>query len=321
MTDDRWAWVATDPDTDTLTPADDADVVDELDDAHVQEQHINTVAGTAALDLWNPTATPAAVAAPTDVPLTAPQTTGLASTAPAPGDAVRGGAEAPTEQFPVIVADAVVDEPLVADLGHAWADVPAPARDSLDQLVTDGRARRSRRRALRRAGIAAGFMAAAVAVVATVVVLVLPDDHPATTAQVSGPQPVSAWCPVGTRGDVTTVAAGGDGRSPQAAVAAFLSGLLDQRSPAAARAAMAQAATTPSVDDLRAWTARLPAGQIQWCARITATDSPARWQVAVTARSGDARPQPMSTDTFYVSASTPTTWVVDAIVAQEGTQP
>ncbi|WP_299577452.1 hypothetical protein [uncultured Williamsia sp.] len=318
MTDDRWGWV-TDTGPDPTAPQGDAPAVIDPDTAHQQKQHINSDAAHVALELWAPV---------DDPPLPVDADVAMATSAPAPtapvADPVRGGADAPTEQFTALgySRGAQGTDPPLADLGQAWAETPDPAGDGLDELVTTGRARQARRRTLHRAGIAAGFLAAAVAVVATVVVLVLPDQHsgPAPHA-VAAPAPVTSWCPVGTAGDTTTVAAGGDGRSPQAAVAAFVSALFDQRSPAAARAVVAEAATTPSVDELRGWIARLPEGQIQWCARITATDSPVRWQVSVSGRAGDARPQPVSTDTVYVSATSPTSWVIDAIVAQEGTQP
>ncbi|MAU80848.1 MAG: hypothetical protein CME34_03055 [Gordonia sp.] len=304
MTDNRWAWVTPDhSDTADRTEATDTSVTD----TSAQKLHINSGAGAEALDLWNPHH--AAIPAPT-AHTPAPSSEPVEDAAP--HDVLT---DAVPEQFP---AAAALPN---GDLSQAWtgADAPTePESDALTVLLADGRRRSVRRRTMRRAAIVAGVVAVTATVVGVVAAAVWPTE-PTTSA---GRTPVSAWCPVGVDGDVTTVDTGGAADSPQSAVAAFVSALLDQRSPAAARAVMATSAPAPTLGELRTWIAGLPAAQVQWCAQITATESPARLRVTVTGRVGDdGDPQPMSTDTFYVSAPTPTTWVVDAIVAEEGTQP
>ena len=296
MTDNRWAWVSPDREDDLTDHADVADVSE-------QKLHINTDAGTTALDLWNPHP-PGIPASPSDMP-------------PVQGDAPHGDdlTDAPPEQVAAPVASAPGE-----DLSQAWTGRDEPEPDDLAVLLADGRRRSVRRRTMRRAAIVTAVAAAAAIVVGIVAAMVWP-AAPVESTATDGAGSVSAWCAVGVSGDVTTVAAGGAVDSPQTAVAAFLSALLDQRSPAAARAVMATSAPAPTLDELRTWISGLPTGQVQWCADITATDSPARLRVAVTGRVDDGEPHPMSTDTFYVSAPTPTTWVVDAIVAEEGTQP
>lgn len=303
MTDNRWSWVT--PGGENLI--DRGAVVDVSE----QKLHINTGAGTTALDLWNPH--------PSGIPDPPPSETppGAAGTSVARdathGDDLTDGAH---EQVAAPVASAPGE-----DLSQAWTLREEPKPDALGQLLADGRRRLVRRRTMRRAAIAAAVAGVAVTVVGIVAAVVWP-AAPVESTPPAGAGSVSAWCAVGVSGDVTTVAAGAAVDSPQTAVAAFLSALLDQRSPATARAVMATSAPAPTLDELRTWIAGLPAAQVQWCAQITATDSPARLRVAVTGRVGDdGDPQPMSTDTFYVSAPTPTTWVVDAIVAEEGTQP
>ncbi|GAB91615.1 hypothetical protein [Gordonia rhizosphera] len=287
MTDNRWAWVPGERGdiTDVAEVADSADVA-EFPDGSEQKLHINTAAGIEALDLWNPQ--------PADVPDLSADTD-LSSDTPGPSGA-----------------------PIVGDAAHGGLTEAEP--DARTVLVADGDRGAAGRRTWRRAAIVAGVVAVAATVVGVVAALVWPSE---SSPAAGPPAPVGAWCRVGVSGEVTTVAAGGGGvDSPQRAVAALVSALLDQRSPAAARAVMAASAPAPTLDELRTWIAGLPAEQVSWCARITATDSPARLRVVVTGRVGDhGDPQPMSSDTFYVSAPTPTTWVVDAIVAEEGTQP
>ena len=152
MTDNRWGWVtAPEPEPVAPQPVAVTDVDFAVDDvAHAKKQHINSDAGFAALDLWSPADQPNhPVAEPghrddrsgTDHYELAHAPVAEAQPAGAAVEPVRGGADAPTEQFPALGYSQGV-EPPVADLGQAWAESPVPAGDGLDHLVTTGRARR-----------------------------------------------------------------------------------------------------------------------------------------------------------------------------------
>ncbi|MGJ0121695.1 hypothetical protein ACQ7HM_21040 [Williamsia sp. MIQD14] len=314
MSDDRWGWVTAPATSKPQPPADGVE----------QKQHFTNTpvagAGRDALDLWAPAPAPPAAAVPPATPgvvnEAADATPTLAYSAvddrPAPVE-VNGhgpGDDAPTAQWPVAEH-------------HNWTDQWQPtAGDGLDQLVVDGRAKKARTRSLRRAGIVAGFLSVVVAVVVVGAVEILPGDDAAPPAGAPAAKTAPAgWCPTGINGDTTTVATGGDQKTPTGAVAAFLSGLIDARSAAAARATMSPAAVAPTLDQLQAFVTGLPAATNGWCAQITTTDSAARVLVTLRLHVGDNPLDTGSATTFYVSASSPTSWSIDAIVSDEGSQP
>ncbi|WP_052688684.1 hypothetical protein [Williamsia herbipolensis] len=309
MSDDRWGWVTAPAST---TPQPPADGIEE-------KQHFTNSpvpgAGHDALDLWAPAA-----------PATPP-----GDSYPAPGDdlaysavddsAHRGdiavGGHGPGDDAPTAQWAAVTPTPAQQDWAEQWA---APTDDRLDRLVVDGRARKARSRSLRRIGIVAAFVAVLAAVIAIGVVVVLPgDDSSAPAAKSAGPAP-QGWCASGTNGDTTTVATGGDQKTPVGVIASFVSALIDARSAAAARATMAQTALAPTLDQLQGWITALPPAN-GWCAQITTTDSASRVLVDLRLHSGADPLQVGHRMTFYLSATTPTAWVIDAIVSDEGSQP
>lgn len=313
MSDDRWGWTTT-PATINPHPSADADQ---------QKQHFTNSAaegaGHAALDLWSP------APAPAPAEPVRPGERGLAYSAVDTDTggtdvAVGGpGADAPTAQWP---AQAPTPPPQDST-EQIWTDqwYPDPTDDGLDQLVTDGRRRQARRRSLRRAGIVAGFLSAAGAVMIAGVIAILPAHHDPSPAPApaagSAPQ---GWCATGTNGSTTTVAAGGGQTTPDGAVAAFLSGLIDARSAAAARTVMAPTAPAPTLEQLQGWISALPPATNGWCAQVTATDSAARVVVDLRLHAGTTAGRVGHRCTFYVSSSTPAGWVIDAIVSDEGSQ-
>lgn len=314
MSDDRWGWVTAPAASKPQPPADGVE----------QKQHFTNTpvagAGRDALDLWAPAApVPSAPPAAPDVVDDAAATLAYSAVDDGPGPLeVNGhgpGDDAPTAQWPAV--STTVGE------HHNWADQWQPTHsDGLDQLVVDGRAKKARTRSLRRAGIVAGFLGLVAAVVVVGAIEVLPgDDAPQPAATPARGAAPAGWCPTGANGDTTTVATGGDQKTPTGAVVAFLSGLIDARSAAAARATMSQAAVAPTLDQLQSFVTGLPTATNGWCAQITTTDSAARVLVTLRLHVGDNPLDAGSPTTFYVSASSPTSWSIDATVSDEGSQP
>ena len=126
------------------------------------------------------------------------------------------------------------------------------------------------------------------------------------------------FCEVGTKGDVTTTSTTMDPSTPTGAVTAFVDAAVRQRSAAAVRATMSQAAPAPSGAELQTWIAALPSSTDGWCATITTTDSTARLLVDIRIRTADGVAQIAKGDTFYVSAPSPGRWTIDAVVAGDG---
>ncbi len=207
---------------------------------------------------------------------------------------------------------------------------------TLEEIAVRGsRRRRARGGNRRRVALIAGAVVVVAGIVAGAVVLATSSGSSGSGSTVSGSSgagstgdaqdnaapadgPQIPFCTTGTDGAVTTIDERADPTSPTGAVATFLAAAITDRSPVAARAAIADTAPVPTVIELQRWIAALPQGTDAWCARVTLTDSAARVLVDVRVRTPAVVADVARGDAFYVSADGSGRWKIDAIISGDG---
>ena len=206
---------------------------------------------------------------------------------------------------------------------------------TLEEIAVRGsRSRRARGGNRRRIALVAGAVVVVAGIVAGAVVLATSTGSSGSDSTVSGSGsgttvaaqdnaapadgPQIPFCTTGTDGAVTTIDERADPTSPTGAVATFLASAITDKSPVAARAAIADTAPVPTVIELQRWISALPQGTDAWCARVTLTDSAARVLVDVRVRTPNAVADVARGDAFYVSSDGSDRWKIDAIISGDG---
>ncbi|MGJ0118711.1 hypothetical protein ACQ7HM_05850 [Williamsia sp. MIQD14] len=217
--------------------------------------------------------------------------------------------------------------PMSTDPSSNWSE-------TLEQIAVRGR-RRSRGGNRRRVALIAGAVVVVAGIAAGAIVFATSSGSSGSGTTVSGAGsganatvpaqdgaapadgPQIPFCTTGTDGAVTTIDQRADPTSPTGAVATFLAAAITDRSPVAARAAIADTAPVPTVIELQRWISALPQGTDAWCARVTLTDSAARVLVDVRVRTPVAVADVARGDAFYVSSDGADRWTIDAIVSDD----